>query len=85
MKYKMKTFQNAQEALKSLGIKPTVYGLHKALIERDIDISLNGVRHYVKQPCKSIRPDVLVCLQELCAEAGVSLTTFWGWFKKDLS
>lgn len=85
MKYDMETFTRAQEALKTLGVTKTVYGLHKILTERGIDISLNGVRHYVKKPCQSIRPDVLVCLQELCAEAGVPLATFWGWFKKDVS
>jgi hypothetical protein len=85
MKRKMETFKKAQKALEPLGIKPTAYGLRKALNQRGIDISINGVSNYIKQPCKSIRPDVLICLQELCAEAGVSLTTFWGWFKKDIS
>jgi hypothetical protein len=56
MKRKMETFKKAQKALEPLGIKPTAYGLRKALNQRGIDISINGVSNYIKQPCKSIRP-----------------------------
>ena len=62
----------------------TSYKLWKATNERGVKISMNGLFNYEKKPVTSMRLDVLATWQEMVAEKGVALETFWGWLKKDL-
>jgi len=68
---------------KTLGLN-TTYKLWKKTRDRGVDVSINGVSNYDKKPCSSMRLDILMTWQEMCAEKGISLETFWGWLKKDI-
>lgn len=81
MKVRMEFVNKAMDACKIKHVRE----LWRILQQRGLNISTNGVRNYVKEDTQSMRIDFLMALQELCAEAGVSLQTFWGWVKKDVN
>ena len=62
----------------------TTYQLWKKTQERGLSVSINGIVNYEKKPVTSMRLDILMAWQEMVAEKGIALETYWGWLKKDL-
>jgi hypothetical protein len=67
---------------KLTGIKSN-YGLAQIMRQRGCEVTTSGVDAYDKKKCKSIRLDVLLTWQEMAADKGVPLETFWSWVKKE--
>lgn len=60
------------------------YGIHKRLQEKGCKITLQGLDGYDRTEAKSIRVDVLTCLESLCCEDfDLPRTKFWDWVKAD--
>jgi len=60
------------------------YGIHKKIQEMGCRITLQGLDGYDRDEARSIRVDVLSCLERLCCEENaLPRETFWGWVQAD--
>lgn len=60
------------------------YGIHKALKSMGCSITLQGIDVYDKELTRSIRLDVLHCLEKLCCDFhGIRREKFAEWVKED--
>lgn len=74
----VKILKNIREAT---GLKN--YGIHKAIQAMGCKITLQGLDGYDKPDARSIRIDVLECLEVLCEKHGISAEKFRKWRKDD--